>query len=51
MKVRVHVGDFEREDDIVATTDTEKAEVLNLVFTSVIYHRRQGKHAEHGGKT
>ena len=35
MKVRVHVGDLEREDGTVATTDTEKAEVLNQFFTSV----------------
>ena len=35
MKVRVPVGDLEREDGTVATTDTEKAEVLNQFFTSV----------------
>ena len=51
MKVRVPVGDLEREDGTVATTDTEKAEVLNQFFTSVFYHRKQGKHADHGGKT
>ena len=36
MKVRVPVGDLEREDGTVATTDTEKAEVLNQFFTSVL---------------
>ena len=35
MKVRVPVGDLEREDGTVATTYTEKAEVLNQFFTSV----------------
>ena len=37
MKVRVPVGDLEREDGTVATTDTEKAEVLNQFFTSVFF--------------
>ena len=36
MKVRVPVGDLEREDGTVATTDTENAEVLNQFFTSVL---------------
>ena len=51
MKVRVPVGDLEREDGTVATTDMEKAEVLNQFFHKCAYHRRQGKHADHGGKT
>ena len=35
MQVRVPVGDLEREDSTVATSDMEKAEVLNQFFTSV----------------
>ena len=37
MKVRVPAGDLEREDGTVATTDMEKAEVLNQFFTSVFF--------------
>ena len=36
MKVRVHVGDLEREDGTVATIDMEKAEMLNQFVTSVL---------------
>ena len=36
MKVRVPVGDLEREDGTVAITDMEKDEVLNQFFTSVL---------------
>ena len=50
MKVRVLVGDLERKDGTVATTDMEKAEVL-FIFHKCFDHRRQGKHADHGGKT
>ena len=35
MKVRVPVGDLEREDGTVATPDMDKAEVLSQFFTSV----------------
>ena len=35
VKVRIPVGELEREDGTFATTDTQKAEVLNQFFTSV----------------
>ena len=35
MKVRIPVGDLEREDGTVATAGMEKADVLNQLFTSV----------------
>ena len=35
VKVRVPVGELEREDGTFATTDTHKAELLNQLFTSV----------------
>ena len=50
VKVRVPEGELEREEGTFATTDTQKAEVLNQFFTSVFYHRRQGKYAKNGGK-
>ena len=37
MEVRVPVGDLEREDGTVATTDTGKAEVLNQFFCTSVF--------------
>ena len=55
MKVRVPVGDLEREDGTVATTDMEKAEVLNQFFTSVFTIKDKENmptiEERHGGNT
>ena len=37
MKVSVHVGDLERDDDTVAARDMEKAEVLNQIFFTSVF--------------